>query len=616
MPQVPAQPMGTSADGGNFVSFVRRKGAYLLTIFVVLAVHFPQLFGWFQMDDFFHYHHLERQQSAWEFWTTPAKELDRFWFAAPDSLGQPPMDHVLYLRPLPTLWHKLDLSLFGDRAFAPKAENLLLHLLNVFLFLGLLRRLYQPGALPIALAFAVHPLSVEPIGWISSRNDLLILFCMLLAAWGFVLSHHHSKEQLPAHRKRLAILGMVLALWAGLLSKESAVMGVAAALIFGLWIEKRRFFKRIWPYTLVVGTVSWIAYWLAMHPDNAVSMSKANLGVFLQHGPLRVLGFQFFASLFSMGTGLAPPSFMHFDLSSSDWKFFLVLFLIGCLVVCLVRARANRTTYACLLLGLFMLPSLAMHSAPRYLYFCLPAFFAFVGTWIWKTGTKRPLIRPLFVAMILLWSVASHILTWHGTQGSRWIRHDLESVREAVSGENVKILYLVDWWPLAINSELWLPKILEQPDARIRLLNISPSIHRPELITIGLWVAWLWSYPTGIPYDEERYNCLEILDDTILLSRTVPEGASLAALFDVETVCKYWPSNKVIRAPDVTVEFRGPKKSGCPNRMSFILPAKLDAPGIFVLRRTPEGFRRIQQDENGHWDLYNPPQCPQTRLAP
>ncbi len=609
-----SQEMGTSADGGWRTSFVRRNIPYFIAFIVVFIVHFPQLTGWFQMDDFFHYHHLERQQSAWEFWTTPAKELDRFWFAAPDAVNRPSMDYVLYLRPLPTLWHKLDLALFGDWALAPHAENLLLHLLNVLLFLGLLRRLAFPGALPIALAFGVSPLAVEPVGWISSRNDLLVTCCMIVSGWGFFF-FHRSEENKNKFKKIAVAFVLVVALWAGLLSKESAAMGIASALLLGLIQKKRDFFKQLWPYLLVAGTLSWAAYWASVHPDNTVSMSKTNWFLFWQKGPCCVLSFQFVSSLFSMMTGLAPPSFMHADLSSCAGTIALAVILFVFLSLCVFRIRSRYMIFSAIVLGLFLLPMLAIHSAPRYLYFCLPAFFAFTGSWVWQRYKRRRLAQTLFVVMIVFWCFTSHILSRHNAQGSRWIHNDLNSVREAVAGENVERLYLIDWWPIAINSELWLNKIIGQPEAKIRLLSTSPSVHRPELDTFGLWVAWLWSYPLGLPYDEKRYNCLTIRDRSIFESRTVPKNASLAALFDAESLCEYWKSNKVVRAPDVTVEFRG-ESSGCPNRMNFILPTNIDAPGTFVLRRTPEGFRRIQQNKDGSWEIFNPPICSQPSDKP
>jgi hypothetical protein len=89
------------------------------------------------------------------------------------------------------LWHPLtwwsfmaEVQWFGGGADAPGVHhigNLLLHLANGVLFLLLLRALGVRllVATAAALLFAMHPLHVEPVAWISARKDLLSsLFCL------------------------------------------------------------------------------------------------------------------------------------------------------------------------------------------------------------------------------------------------------------------------------------------------------------------------------------------------------------------------------------------------------------------------------------------------------
>jgi tetratricopeptide (TPR) repeat protein len=69
------------------------------------------------------------------------------------------------------------------------ADPLGYHLVNALLHLGgsyalwlLLRRLRVPGALFGALLFAVHPVHVESVAWVTERKNVLSLACMLVAA--------------------------------------------------------------------------------------------------------------------------------------------------------------------------------------------------------------------------------------------------------------------------------------------------------------------------------------------------------------------------------------------------------------------------------------------------
>src|SRR6185369_11442732 len=87
--------------------------------------------------------------------------------------------------PLTWLSHMLDFQLFGRTPGPHHVVNVLLHSLNTVL---LLLVLYQAtGALGrsacVAGLFAVHPLHVESVAWISERKDVLsTTFWMLTTA--------------------------------------------------------------------------------------------------------------------------------------------------------------------------------------------------------------------------------------------------------------------------------------------------------------------------------------------------------------------------------------------------------------------------------------------------
>jgi hypothetical protein len=75
--------------------------------------------------------------------------------------------------PLTLISHMTDVSLFGMRAGAHHAVNALLHAVNaalLFLFLDMATRRRAPS-LAAAGLFAVHPLNVESVAWISQRKS-------------------------------------------------------------------------------------------------------------------------------------------------------------------------------------------------------------------------------------------------------------------------------------------------------------------------------------------------------------------------------------------------------------------------------------------------------------
>jgi Flp pilus assembly protein TadD len=90
---------------------------------------------------------------------------------------------------IPVTWlsYLLDVELFGVDPAAHHAVNVVLHAANVLLVFALLLRLGGgPGvSFVVAALFAVHPLRVESVAWISERKDVLsALFALLsLHAW-------------------------------------------------------------------------------------------------------------------------------------------------------------------------------------------------------------------------------------------------------------------------------------------------------------------------------------------------------------------------------------------------------------------------------------------------
>ncbi len=95
--------------------------------------------------------------------------------------------HASNWHPLTWFSHMLDTQVFGPGPAGPHVVNVLFHLANTLLLFGVLRRLTGArwrSALVAAL-FALHPLHVESVAWISERKDVLSTFFLLLTLWAY-----------------------------------------------------------------------------------------------------------------------------------------------------------------------------------------------------------------------------------------------------------------------------------------------------------------------------------------------------------------------------------------------------------------------------------------------
>jgi tetratricopeptide (TPR) repeat protein len=132
---------------------------------------------------------------------------------------------------IPLTWLSLmaDASLYGLRPGGFHLTNLLLHAASAVLLLLLLSRLTGRRGVGLAVAalFAVHPLHVESVAWVTERKDVLSLAMLLLslAAWRTWLAR-------PSAGGYLAALGLYLA---SLAAKPMAVAWPLLLLLLDWW---------------------------------------------------------------------------------------------------------------------------------------------------------------------------------------------------------------------------------------------------------------------------------------------------------------------------------------------------------------------------------------------
>jgi len=111
--------------------------------------------------------------------------------------------------------------------------NILLHAANALLVWRLLQRLSVPGAWLAAAIFAVHPVQVESVAWISELKNVLSLFFVLLALLAWL--EFIEEEARPRWRWYVLALGaQALALAA-----KATACTLPAALWLILWLKRK-----------------------------------------------------------------------------------------------------------------------------------------------------------------------------------------------------------------------------------------------------------------------------------------------------------------------------------------------------------------------------------------
>ena len=163
-----------------------------------------------------------------------------------------------HYQPLSWLSLRLDTALFGRSSFGYHFTNLLLHALNVILVWALARHFTgrvlarearddratrPPVAAPpwatalvpalAALLFAVHPMRVESVVWVTERRDVLSALFLFAALWLYLSSF--DGRMLSRARLASSWASFVLSL----LAKASGVTFVGLILLIDVFVHQR-----------------------------------------------------------------------------------------------------------------------------------------------------------------------------------------------------------------------------------------------------------------------------------------------------------------------------------------------------------------------------------------
>jgi tetratricopeptide (TPR) repeat protein len=245
MPVSPPIP----AKGSGLV-FSRRYRAYLFAFVlaaVTILVYRPAWHGGFLWDD-------DVYITGNELLTAP-DGLRRIWFS---------LDSPSQYFPLVYTTFRVEHSVWGLNPTGYHWINLLLHVANALLVWAVLARLKVPGAWLAGAVFALHPVQVESVAWITERKNVLMGFFFLLTLLAWIAFVN------DATKRRWLFYGLALILYALALSAKTTACTLPAALFLILWLENKpisgkRFFQIIPFLALGLGMGALAMWWERYH---------------------------------------------------------------------------------------------------------------------------------------------------------------------------------------------------------------------------------------------------------------------------------------------------------------------------------------------------------------
>lgn len=322
--------MMDSAPTGNLRPSLRWIIPALLPL-VVVAVFPLALFGKFQWDDY----PLLVDNSAYRglAWSNLR------WMFSTNLMG--------HYMPVTWITYGLDYLIWGLDPFGYHLTNLALHAASTTLVYVVALRLFRAawdhssgdgadnlriGAALAALFFAVHPLRVESVVWITERLDLACGFFYLLAILMYLRSV--EAESTDAGRSRTCYWAAVGVFVLALLSKSMAVTLPVVLLVLDVYPLRRlrpgvRGWAtpgpwRIWlekvPFMLAAALVSIVAFRMLLSFAPATSWER--LG-FLERVAVSAYTLAFYLRKTLLPLGLSPLYELFLPVHPYEWRFLL-----------------------------------------------------------------------------------------------------------------------------------------------------------------------------------------------------------------------------------------------------------------------------------------------------
>jgi len=386
--------------------------------------------------------------------------------------------------PLTWLSHILDCQLYGLHPAGHHLTSVLLHAANSVLLLLLLHRLtgaLGPSAF-VAAMFALHPLRVESVVWISERKDVLSTLFWLLTVGCYACYVEEFKVQ---GSKFKVFYGLSLLFFAlGLMAKPMLVTLPFVLLLLDFWpLGRLEFGSRYsWrpivekiPFLVLAAASSLVTVLVQTRSGAVSSLTRFPLGIRLENVPVAY-------------TRYLTKNFWPSDLASYypyvGWTPGEIIGAAALLagITGLALWRARSAPYAAVgwfwFLGV-LVPTIGLVQvggqslADRYSYLPCIGLWIMVAWGLQDLASRRPFLRAAMTAAAGLAVVLFALLAWRQTRvyrdsGTLW-EATLRSYPNSLMAHNL----LSRWF---IEKEQW-EQALEQCGKILAIRPNDPAAH-------------------------------------------------------------------------------------------------------------------------------------------
>jgi tetratricopeptide (TPR) repeat protein len=283
----------------------------------------------------------------------------RIWFSADAPSQYFPLTYTTY-------W--VEHRLWGFNPTGYHAVNAAIHIINALLLWLVLRRLAIPGAWFASAVFALHPVNVESVAWITERKNVLMLFFSLLSVlcWvEFVFGNKSGRKAI------LFYAGSLLFCALALFSKATGCT-LPAALVIVLWLKRMPLTAKRWlqvaPFVALGLGIGVLVMWWERHHQGTglVNLGLSPADKLLIAG--RALWFYLWKLFWPVNLMFSYPRW-HID-SAAVWQYvWPATSVLAAACAWLLRERIGRATVAAIVFfAIILFPMLGFFPLYTFVY--------------------------------------------------------------------------------------------------------------------------------------------------------------------------------------------------------------------------------------------------------
>ncbi len=363
-------------------------------------------------------------------------------------------DPELYI-PLTFLSYQVDHFLAGLNPTMFHATSLLWHALSAVLvaYVGFLLSRKPWVGMIAGLLFAVHPLNVEAVAWISGRKDVLSTFFFLLSIAFYLLWRERAQKNL--------YVGSIVAFLLGLFAKVN-ILTLPIVLLLLDWREKRKITVSMLVEKLPYFALSFLFGVIALFGKKDVSTASTLWEKILMAGKSSVFYLEKLA--WPSGLSVIYPYTHPVTITSPDFFVPVIAFAVLFLAIAFSLKRTREVAFAFAFFFLTLAPSFIninkggdlYFASDRYAYVPLIGLFFLAGIGIVKLydlGKRERDLRMLATSSIIASCIVLALFS-------------LAGIKQAGTWKNSETLFLqtLKYYPKALGARLNLAVVYRESE--------------------------------------------------------------------------------------------------------------------------------------------------------